>query len=80
MKCWFHYTTHAPTEESTIAHQHQMNMVFSNCSKEDVIYPLTLTEIAQAQEDNAVLKKLIKTEKYSTQLVRIHKSYAKVAR
>jgi hypothetical protein len=57
-----------------------MNMVFANCSKEDVIYPLTLTEIAQAQEDNAVLKKLIKTEKYSTQLVKIHKSYAKVAR
>ena len=36
-KCWCHYTMHSPPEESTIAHQHQMNMVFANCSKEDVI-------------------------------------------
>ena len=26
-KCWCHYTTHAPTEESTQNHQHHMNMV-----------------------------------------------------
>ena len=32
---------HAPTEESTHTHQHQMNMVFANRSKEDVIYPFT---------------------------------------
>ncbi len=50
-KCWCHYTMHAPPEEST-AHQHQINMVFANHSKEDVIYPLTVKEIAQAQEDN----------------------------
>ena len=60
---------HAPTEESTITHQHQINMVFANRSKEDVIYPLTVMEIAQAQEDDLVLKKLSKTDKYSTQLV-----------
>ncbi len=41
---------HAPTEESTKTHQHQINMVFANCSKEDVIYPLTVKEIALAQE------------------------------
>ena len=46
-----------------------MNMVFVNCSKEDVIYPLTVKEIAQAQEDNFVLKKLSNTDKYSTQFV-----------
>ena len=68
-KCWCHYTMHAPTAESTITHQHQMNMVFANRSKEDVIYPLTVKEIAQAQEDDIVLKKLSKTDKYSTQLV-----------
>ena len=45
------------------------NMVFANRSKEDVIYPLTLKEIAQAQKHDAVLKKLSKTDKYSTQLV-----------
>ncbi len=69
MKCWCHYTMHAPLEESTITHQHQMNMVFANCSKEDVIYPLTVKEIALAQERDLVLKKLIKMEKYSTHLV-----------
>jgi hypothetical protein len=45
-KCWCHYTMHAPTVESTITHQHQMNMLFANHSKEDVIYPLTVKEIA----------------------------------
>jgi len=70
MKCWCHYTMHAPTEESTHTHQHQINMVFANRSKEDVIYPLTVKEIAQAQEDHAVLKKLSKTDKSSTQLVK----------
>jgi hypothetical protein len=59
----------APTEESTYTHQHQMNMVFANCSEEDVIYPLTVKKIAQAQKDDLVLKKLSKTDKYSTQLV-----------
>ena len=52
-KCWCHYTMHAPTEEIT-NHQHQINMVFANHSKEDVIYPLTVKEIAQAQEDDLV--------------------------
>ena len=36
--------------ESTTNQQHQMNMVFANRSKEDVIYPLTVKEIALAQE------------------------------
>jgi len=43
--------------------------VFTNCSEQDVIYSLTVKETAQAQEDDAVLKKLSKTDKYSTQLV-----------
>jgi hypothetical protein len=53
---------HAPTEESTIIHQHQINMVFANHSEEDVIYPFTGKEIAQAQEDDSVLKKQNKTD------------------
>jgi hypothetical protein len=59
---------HAPTAGNTQAHKHQINIVFAHHSEEDVIYPLTVKEIAQAQEDNAVLKKLRKTDKYSTQL------------
>jgi hypothetical protein len=60
---------HAPTEESTYTHQHQINMVFASHIKEDVIYPLTVKETAQAQKDDAVLKKSINTGKYSTQVV-----------
>ena len=68
-KCWCHYTMQAPPEESTTNQQHQMNMVFANRSEEDVIYPLTVKEIALAQERDLVLKKLTKMEKYSTHLV-----------
>ena len=68
-KCWCHYTMHAPAEKSPHTHQHQINMVFANGSKEDVIYPLTVKETAQAQKDDAVLKKSINTGKYSTQVV-----------
>jgi hypothetical protein len=42
--------------------------MFTDCSKEDVIYPLTVKKIAQAQKDNVVLRKL-NDNKYSTQLV-----------
>jgi hypothetical protein len=68
MKCWCYYAMHAPIEESTSTHQRQINMVFTNHSIEAVIYPLTLKEIAQAQQDYRVLKKLSKHDKYSTQL------------
>ena len=44
-------------------------MVFANHNEEDVFYPLTVKEIALAQERDLVLKKLSKTDKYSTQLV-----------
>ena len=46
-----------------------MNMVFANRIKEDVIYPLTGKETALAQEDDLVLKKLSKTDKYFSQLI-----------
>ena len=55
--------------ESTTNQQHQINMVFSNRSEEDVIYPLTVKEIALAQERDLSLKKLTKMEKYSILLV-----------
>ncbi len=69
MKYWCHYTMHAPLQESSITHQHKMNMLFANYSEEDVIYPLSVKKIALAHEDNSVLKKLSKTDKYSTHLV-----------
>ena len=60
---------HAPPEESSTIYQYQMNMVFANRNEEDVIYPLTVKEIALAQERDLVLKKLSKIDKYFTQLV-----------
>ena len=44
--------------ENTTAHQEQMNLVFANHSKEDLIYLLTVQEIIQAQKLDASLKKL----------------------
>jgi hypothetical protein len=38
----------------------QMNEVFTNCSKEDEIYPLTTEEIAEAQRADASLNHLLK--------------------
>eukprot|EP00804_Cyclotella_cryptica_P029109 CCRYP_005276-RA/>CCRYP_005276-RA protein AED:0.40 eAED:0.40 QI:0/0/0/1/0/0/2/0/67 len=57
MKCWCHYT------------KQSINLVFANRSDEDVIYHLTVKEIAQAHTTDAALKKLSKHDKYSTQLV-----------
>jgi len=53
--------------EDTSAHQEQMNLVFANRSEEDVIYPLTVREISQAQKLDARLKML--NGQYLTQLV-----------
>ncbi len=61
-KHWCHYTMQASPGESKRTQQHQINMVFANCSEEDVIYPLTVMEIALAQEMDLVLKKLAKME------------------
>ena len=38
----------ATCAEGTYNHQKEENMVLANCSKEDVIYPLTVKELAQA--------------------------------
>ena len=58
-----------PQKRAQQNQQHQKNMVFVNPSEEDVIYPLTVKEIALAQERDLVLKNLTKMEKYSTHLV-----------
>jgi hypothetical protein len=58
---------HTTSAESIHDHQREMNMVFTNCSKEDVIF---VKKIAQAQKDDAVLKKPIKNVKYSPQLAK----------
>jgi hypothetical protein len=46
-----------PDKTNTI----QMNQVFTNCSKEDEIYPLTVKEIVEAQKADTKLKHLFKS-------------------
>ena len=43
-------------------------MVFANCSNEHAVYSFTVKEIEQAQNEDKVLKKLSKHDKYSTQI------------
>ena len=45
-----------------------MNFVFVNSCKENVIYPLTVRELAEAQSKDKMLEKL-HFEKYKPQLV-----------
>eukprot|EP00804_Cyclotella_cryptica_P019355 CCRYP_006182-RA/>CCRYP_006182-RA protein AED:0.37 eAED:0.37 QI:0/0/0/1/0/0/2/0/187 len=66
-KCWCHYTMQEESAIYTSAHQEEMNLVFANRSKEEVIYPLTVREIHQAQKLDASLKML--KDHYLTQLV-----------
>eukprot|EP00956_Cyclotella_meneghiniana_P011825 scaffold16629_cov44-Cyclotella_meneghiniana.AAC.2 len=46
-----------------------MNFVFANTQEEESIYPLTVSEIAEAQNEDADLKKLAKADKYEKKLV-----------
>eukprot|EP00804_Cyclotella_cryptica_P014763 CCRYP_017399-RA/>CCRYP_017399-RA protein AED:0.22 eAED:0.28 QI:0/0/0/0.5/1/1/2/0/282 len=66
-KCWYHYTMQEKSALDTSAYQEKMNLVFTNHSKEDVIYPLTVQEIVQVQKLDASLKSL--KDQYWTQLV-----------
>eukprot|EP00804_Cyclotella_cryptica_P026501 CCRYP_008142-RA/>CCRYP_008142-RA protein AED:0.35 eAED:0.35 QI:32/-1/0/1/-1/0/1/0/89 len=68
-KCWCHYTERASSADNTSDHQESINLVFANHSYEDVIYPLTVKEIAQAQTTDATLQKHSRHDKYSIQLV-----------
>jgi hypothetical protein len=46
-----------------------MNLVFANHSEENVIYPLTVQEIADAQEHDPHIQQFKCDEKFTTQLV-----------
>ncbi len=46
-----------------------MNLVFANCSEEDIIYPLTVKEITEAWETDPKIYKLTSGPKYTRQLV-----------
>jgi hypothetical protein len=65
-KCWNFYSQEK-TEESP-DYVVSLNFVFANTQEEDSIYPLTITEIAEAQSEDADLKALAKADKYEKQL------------
>ena len=54
-----------------------MNSVFANRSEEDVIYPLTVKEIAEAQEADPNIRKLTNDPQYTRQLMETHNYCAK---
>ena len=67
-QCWCYYVSHTATQQQAI-HPASMNLVFANCSEDDVIYPLTVKEIAEAQEADPNIYKLTKYLQYTRQLV-----------
>ncbi len=56
-----HWRSYNEASMPTQAHCFHLNEVFANCSEEDKIYPLTTAEIAAAQQADASLKHLFKS-------------------
>eukprot|EP00804_Cyclotella_cryptica_P006700 CCRYP_008641-RA/>CCRYP_008641-RA protein AED:0.32 eAED:0.30 QI:0/-1/0/1/-1/1/1/0/549 len=67
-KCWCYYTMQAEEDPSPVKHSDLMNFVFANRSEENAIYPLTVREIAAAQQTDKTLNKLSLLEAYKPQL------------
>jgi hypothetical protein len=75
-QCWCYYASHTSTQQQEI-HPAPMNLVFANRSEEDVIYPLTVKEIAEALETDPNIHKLTKDPQYTSNWWKTHKYYAK---
>ncbi len=67
-QCWCYYTSHTSQQQPAI-HSASMTSVFANGSKEDVIYPLTVKETAEAQAADPNILKLTADPQYTRQLV-----------
>jgi hypothetical protein len=75
-KCWNFYSQKMPAE-SPDDYEDSLNFVFANTQEEESIYPLTITEIAETQSEDADLKRLVKADKYKKQLVEDLEVYCK---
>ena len=71
-QCWCYYASHTTSQQPAI-HQDSTNLVSANCSKEDVIYPLTVSEIAEAQLFDPSIQKLASDKKTPFDWWKIHK-------
>ena len=50
-------------------YESSLEFVFANSQEEESIYPLTVSEIAEAQKEDESLKALAKSDKYKMELV-----------
>jgi len=66
-QCWNKFSKTSPASHSE--YEDSMNFVFAQSHEEDSIYPLTVSEIAEAQKEDASLQALAKSDKYKMQLV-----------
>jgi hypothetical protein len=67
---WCHYTSGQEESTSPSAYtQESMNLVFANQEDEEAIYPLTTSEIAEAQKHDIELNTMTDKDAYTTQLV-----------
>ena len=67
-QCWCYYAAHILDQQPEI-HPASMNSVFAKCSKEDVIHPLTVKKIVDAQGADPNILKLTADPQYTMQLV-----------
>ncbi len=70
VQCWCHYTS--GQEESTSPSTYMkesMSLVFSNQDDEDAIYPLTTSEIVEAQKHKIKLNTMTDKHGNTTKLV-----------
>jgi hypothetical protein len=67
--CWNFYSQEMTAESPD--YEASLNFVFANTQEEESIYPLTITEIAEAQTEDADLKALAKADKYEKQIAKM---------
>jgi hypothetical protein len=64
---WNEYTNATPADHPV--YEDSMNFVFANTQEEDSIYPLNVSDIAEAQNTDENLTRLTKSDKYEVKLV-----------
>jgi hypothetical protein len=75
-QCWCYYASHTSDEQPAI-HPASMNSVFADRCEEYMIYPLTVKEIAEAQETDPKIHNLTMDPQYTRQLVENTQALAK---
>jgi hypothetical protein len=66
-KSWNFYSQEMTAESPD--YEASLNFVFANTREEESIYRLTITEISEAQSEDADLKASVKADKYEKQLL-----------